>query len=112
VLFWQPRLLEYFDPPHGFPLDGLRSDLERICDGAYLEWPEDRLHATGVTFHEELVRMGGNPFLYQAIQRVNRMRRLLEYRSMIDRPRILAETREHLEILAPVGRGISSRPHS
>ncbi|KRR16079.1 hypothetical protein CQ14_23840 [Bradyrhizobium lablabi] len=86
-------------------LDGLRNDLERICDGAYLDWPEDRLHAIGVTFHEELVRMGGNPFLHQAIQRVNRMRRLLEYRSMIDRHRILAETREHLEILAPVAAG-------
>jgi DNA-binding GntR family transcriptional regulator len=86
-------------------LDRLRSDLQRICDGAYRDWPEDRLQATGVTFHEELMRMSGNPFLHQAIQRVNRMRRLLEYRAMINRPRLLAETREHLEILRPVAAG-------
>ena len=86
-------------------LERLHNDQERICDGAHLEWPEERLHATGVTFHEELMRMSGNPFLYQAIQRVNRMRRLLEYGSMIDRPRLLVEAREHREILAPVAAG-------
>jgi DNA-binding GntR family transcriptional regulator len=83
----------------------LTETLERIRDGAHLKWPADHLHGVGVTFHEELVRMSGNPFLHQALVRVNRMRRLLEYCSMIDRERVLAETREHLDILEPLVRG-------
>jgi len=83
----------------------MRHDLERICDGAHLKWPADRLHDIGVRFHEELMRMSGNPFLYQAVQRVNRMRRLLEYRSIIDRTRVLQESTEHLEILDPIEAG-------
>lgn len=80
----------------------LQNDLKRVRDHAYLEWPADRLHALGVRFHEDLLQMSGNPFLVQAVQRVNRMRRLLEYRSMIDRHRVLDETTEHLEILGPL----------
>lgn len=80
----------------------LQSDLERVRDYAHLEWPADRLHALGVRFHEDLLQMSGNPFLVQAVQRVNRMRVLLEYRSMIDRQRVLEETTEHLEILGPL----------
>lgn len=83
----------------------MRHDLERIRDGAHLKWPADRLHDIGVRFHEELMRMSGNPFLYQAVQRVNRMRRLLEYRSIIDRARVLQESTEHLEILEPLEAG-------
>jgi DNA-binding GntR family transcriptional regulator len=86
-------------------IERLRTDLERVRDGAHMEWPADRLHGIGVAFHENLMRMSGNPFLHQAVQRVNRMRRLLEYRSMIDRQRVLTETTEHLEILEPLLRG-------
>jgi DNA-binding GntR family transcriptional regulator len=83
----------------------IRSDLERIRDSAHLSWPADRLHAAGVAFHEDLLRMSGNFFLLQAIQRVNRLRRLLEYRSMIDRDRVRHEASEHLDILDPIERG-------
>jgi DNA-binding GntR family transcriptional regulator len=86
-------------------VERLRSDLERVKDGAHQDWPADRLHGIGVAFHENLMRMSGNPFLHQAVQRVNRMRRLLEYRSMINRARVLTETSEHLEILDPLLRG-------
>lgn len=86
-------------------LDRLRTELTRVLEGAHRTWPAERLHGVGVSFHEELIRMSGNPFLLQAVQRVNRMRRLLEYRSMIDRTRVQCETREHLEILEPLVQG-------
>ncbi len=34
-----------------------------------------------------------------ALQRVNRMRRLMEYRAKIDRERLVVQCSEHLEIL-------------
>lgn len=83
----------------------LREKLERIRDGAHRDWPDERLQAVGIQFHEELARMSGNPFLHQTLVRVNRLRRLIEYRSMINRERQLEETIEHLAILEPVERG-------
>jgi DNA-binding GntR family transcriptional regulator len=110
-LYRMRMLLEpaaFLEPSFRFDRDvcaRLRADLERIRAGANLAWPADRLHAFGVQFHEDLMRMSGNPFLLQAVQRVNRMRRLLEYRSMIDRARVLEESTEHLDILEPLERG-------
>lgn len=105
LLLEPAAFLEPTFKPDRAVLDRIQSDLERVRDGAHLQWPADRLQAIGVNFHEDLIRMSGNPFLLQAIHRVNRMRRLLEYRSMIDRMRVLEETTEHLEILAPLMQG-------
>jgi len=77
----------------------LRSTLQTMLDGAIDTWPTERLHGIGVEFHEELIKMSGNPFFAQALARVNRLRELLEYRSMVDRKRLGQETVEHLEIL-------------
>lgn len=105
VLLEPAAFLEPTFKPDRPVLERIRHDLERVRDGAHLQWPADRLHAIGVNFHEDLIRMCGNPFLLQAVQRVNRLRRLLEYRSMIDRVRVLEETTEHLGILAPLMEG-------
>jgi DNA-binding GntR family transcriptional regulator len=47
----------------------------------------DQLHDRGVRFHESLVEGSGNPFFIDTMRRVNRVRRLLSYRSMRDRSR-------------------------
>ena len=53
----------------------------------------------GTHFHEALVRMSGNPFFLMSLERVNRMRRLMEYRAQVDKSRLINESGEHLEIL-------------
>lgn len=53
----------------------------------------------GTQFHEALVRMSGNPFFVMSLERVNRMRRLMEYRAQVDKSRLINESGEHLEIL-------------
>src|SRR3546814_15053376 len=55
----------------------LETDIDRL--------PAERLLESGSLFHEELIRMCGNPFLHMSLVRVNRMRRLLEYRANLDR---------------------------
>src|SRR5262249_17438655 len=75
-----------------------RSTFLIMLDKAIEVWPADRLHAVGVTFHEEIMKMSGNRLFLQALVRANRFRRLLEYRS-IDRARVYDETREHLELV-------------
>jgi DNA-binding GntR family transcriptional regulator len=57
------------------------------------------LYERGVRFHETLSAASRNPFFLDTLRRVNRVRRLLAYRSMIDRRRYYSQAREHLRIL-------------
>ena len=60
----------------------------------------DQLHDRGVRFHESLVEASGNPFFIDTIKRVNKVRRLLSYRSMQNRARYPQHCEQHLEILS------------
>jgi len=75
----------------------LEHDIERL--------PGERLMQLGTLFHEELIQFSGNPFFHQALVRVNQMRRLMEYRSRIDRRRLYTQCREHLELIAIIESG-------
>ena len=59
----------------------------------------DTLYERGVRFHEALAEASRNPFFLDALRRVNRVRRLLAYRSMLNRERYYSQAREHLRIL-------------
>ena len=59
----------------------------------------DALHERGVRFHESLVEASGNAFFIDTIRRVNRVRRLLSYRSMQDRTRYREHCDQHLQLL-------------
>ncbi|MGC3987423.1 MAG: FCD domain-containing protein [Pseudorhodoferax sp.] len=57
------------------------------------------LHDRGVFFHESLVEGSGNPFFIDTIRRLNRVRRLLSYRTMQDRSRLKQHCKQHLHLL-------------
>ena len=84
--------------------DRLRAGEERLLAGAIETDSADALHERGVRFHEALVGASGNPFFLATIQRINRVRRLLSYRSMLDRTRYPQHCREHLKILDLIAR--------
>lgn len=65
----------------------------------------DQIHDRGVRFHEALVEGSGNPFFIDSIRRVNRVRRLLSYRSTQDRKRYKQHCEQHLAILDLLERG-------
>jgi DNA-binding GntR family transcriptional regulator len=65
----------------------------------------DRLLMTGTNFHEALARMSNNSFVFQAVVRANRMRRLLNYRTLVERGRFYDQAREHLQMLDLLDRG-------
>jgi DNA-binding GntR family transcriptional regulator len=77
----------------------LRAAEERLLAGAIATDSADALHERGVRFHETVVGASRNPFFLATIQRINRVRRLLSYRSMLDRTRYPQHCREHLKIL-------------
>ncbi|WP_051333703.1 GntR family transcriptional regulator [Aliagarivorans marinus] len=59
----------------------------------------------GVQFHEALVAMSGNIFLLDALQRVNRLRRLVEYNVNGKRPIPRRECQEHIQLLELIETG-------
>lgn len=87
-----------------FELDrNILSEQRRIQEGMlemdFSSVPAESLLANGAIFHEELIKLSGNPFFLMALQRVNRMRRLMEYRAEVNHERLVEQCTEHLEIL-------------
>ncbi|ASC65885.1 FCD domain-containing protein [Achromobacter denitrificans] len=76
-----------------------RAAEQHLLDGGIATDTADQLHERGVRFHESLVEASGNPFFIDTIKRVNRVRRLLSYRSMQDRSRYRQHCDQHLAIL-------------
>lgn len=88
-----------------FELDRKILDEQRRIQEGMLEMDMNAAHAeslleNGSLFHEEIIKLSGNPFFLMALQRVNRMRRLMEYRAEINRERLVEQCTEHLEILS------------
>lgn len=57
------------------------------------------IYGTNIEFHEMLMRCANNAFFLDAVRRVNRVRRLIEYRIGNERERLPQQCREHLQIL-------------
>jgi len=70
-----------------------------LLDGGIEIDTADQLHDRGVRFHEALVEASGNVFFIDTIRRVNRVRRLLSYRSTQDRSRYRQHCKQHLHII-------------
>lgn len=80
-------------------IERCRAAEKHLLDGGIATDTADQLHERGVRFHESLVEASGNPFFIDTIKRVNRVRRLLSYRSMQDRSRYRQHCDQHLAIL-------------
>jgi DNA-binding GntR family transcriptional regulator len=80
-------------------IDRLRAAERHLLDGGIETDTADQLHDRGVRFHESLIEGSGNPFFIDTIRRVNRVRRLLSYRSMRDRQRYADHAQQHLHVL-------------
>lgn len=80
-------------------LERHRTIQQRMLDVDVERLSGEKLLDNGAQFHEAIIRFSGNPFFHQALVRVNRMRRLLEYRSRVDRRRLYTQCSQHLEII-------------
>lgn len=72
---------------------------ENMLDMDFSAVPAESLLENGSLFHEEIIKLSGNPFFLMALQRVNRMRRLMEYRAEINLERLIEQCTEHIEIV-------------
>lgn len=93
-----------------FALDrSVLNEQRRIQEGMlemdFSSVPAEALLENGALFHEEIIKLSGNPFFHMALQRANQMRRLMEYRAEINVDRLVEQCTEHLEILSLLERG-------
>ncbi|EGR0268099.1 GntR family transcriptional regulator [Vibrio alginolyticus] len=80
------------------------SQIEILNNDSKLVSAGDMFNA-GVLFHETLVSMSGNIFLLDSLQRINRLRRLIEYNVNSKRAIPRKECEEHLTLLTLVEDG-------
>lgn len=72
---------------------------QAMLDGGTHGWSSSATFGANSDFHEVLVAGASNPFLFEGLRRVNRLRRLLEYRTHQFRDRLVGECRDHLHLL-------------
>lgn len=76
-----------------------RRQQEALLHGDALLLPRAELFRVNSEFHEMVAGCSANAFLHDAVRRVNRVRRLIEYRHQTDRKRLVRQAREHLSLL-------------
>lgn len=76
-----------------------RAQQSEILEGGYERLPRASLFEMNSWFHEMLIGCGGNEFFEEALARVNRLRRLLEYKITMNRSRLPLQSKEHLLLL-------------
>lgn len=86
-------------------LERLRSEQRMLLKGASYTVSRTRLFEINAGFHETLVAWSNNRFFIDALKRVNRLRRLIEFRATADRGRLEQQCREHLALLDLIERG-------
>jgi DNA-binding GntR family transcriptional regulator len=95
----------------GFQIDraaftAAREKQQWLLDGGYKRASRSEIFAANSEFHEMLVGCSGNPFFLDALKRVNRLRRLVEYHITVDRSRLPLQCREHIHILTLLEKGL------
>lgn len=84
--------------------DDLRREQRRIVDGGWTQMTSTELFDANSKFHETLARWSGNRFIFDAMRRMNQLRRLVEYcQTSIREPR-KGQAEEHLAILDAIAR--------
>ena len=76
-----------------------RTEQQAIVDGGDRTMTRSQLFRANAGFHEMLAACAQNGFYLDALRRVNRLRRLAEFRITVDRSRLPTQAHEHLELL-------------
>jgi DNA-binding GntR family transcriptional regulator len=88
-----------------FELDGAAAarvydQQERVLNGGLKVFTPAEVFHFGCEFHETIGSASGNSFLLETLRRINSIRRLFAYRSLIpDHVTIARQAREHLQLL-------------
>lgn len=86
-------------------LRAARQEQQELLDGAMFTLPRTRLFEINANFHETIVSWSNNSFFLDALRRINRLRRLMEYRVGGGRGRLKDQCEEHIALLDMLAAG-------
>lgn len=76
-----------------------REEQQALADGA-AEWASPaQLFDANARLHETITGLSGNVFIADALRRVNRLRRLMEYHKAVNRTAAVQRCKEHLTLI-------------
>jgi DNA-binding GntR family transcriptional regulator len=77
----------------------LRQQQQALLRGGLRAMSRVELFQINAGFHEAVLAWSNNGFLLDGLRRVNRLRRLIEYRKFLDGTRLAAQVQEHVALL-------------
>jgi DNA-binding GntR family transcriptional regulator len=83
----------------------IRTQQEEMLAGKLLQYSRPEVFEIGASFHETIVGCSGNPYILDALRRINQLRRLIEYRGNTDRGRLVSQCKEHIQLLDMIESG-------
>lgn len=90
-------------------LADLRRRQEYVASGGWKQLSQMELFETNSEFHEGLAGLSGNRFLVATVQKLNQLRRLVEYRQTLNTDQVIGQNAEHLAILDALDEGDTGR---
>jgi DNA-binding GntR family transcriptional regulator len=78
-------------------LERCREQQQWLVDGG--EVSDAQLFELNSGMHQAIIECSQNSFFVDALKRINRVRRLVEYRQALDRHSVIARCREHIQLL-------------
>ena len=76
-----------------------RDEQALLVAGRVFEASPAEIFDANTRLHETIARCSGNAFILDALRRLNRLRRLIEYRKSVDREQALRRCQEHLQLI-------------
>ena len=86
-------------------LADLRRRQEFVARGGCRSLSQMELFETNSEFHEGLAELSGNRFILATIQKLNQLRRLIEYRQTLNVDQVIGQNAEHLAMLDALDAG-------
>lgn len=75
-----------------------RDEQQRLIDGAIWEVSNATLFDLNSQLHEAIIECSRNSFFIDSLKRIDRLRRLMEYKQSLDRKYAIRRSREHVQI--------------
>ncbi|KTS70903.1 GntR family transcriptional regulator [Pseudomonas oryzihabitans] len=76
-----------------------RDEQELLASGQVFEASPAEIFDANTRLHETIARCSGNAFILDALRRLNRLRRLIEYQKSVDRQQAQRRCQEHLQLI-------------
>ena len=76
-----------------------RDEQALLAAGRVFEASPAEIFDANTRLHETIARCSGNAFILDALRRLNRLRRLIEYQKSVDREQAQRRCQEHLQLI-------------